>query len=89
MLNNQVNLTAKDFERIQISFMVPRGFSWVDPEKEAKADVLAIEKGLDRDRSFGGERSGFRRILKIRQKNSNYLNNLVLNIRKTSKNQPP
>lgn len=90
MLNNQVNLTAKDFERIKFPSWFPRGFSWVDPEKEAKADVLAIEKGLLTVTEVLAEKGqDLEEFLKIRQKEQQLFEQFGIEYPKNDKNQPP
>ena len=69
MLAGQLNLTAKDFEAVKYPKWFARGGSWVDPEKEVKADVLAIEKGLATVTEVLAEQGqDLEEFLKIRQK---------------------
>jgi lambda family phage portal protein len=41
------NLRARDYERLKSPLWRPRGWTWVDPEKEIKAHVLAIDNALE------------------------------------------
>lgn len=44
---NHINLPLEKFEKFNKVKFVPRGFSWVDPEKEINARTKEIEAGLN------------------------------------------
>lgn len=89
MLKNQVNLTAKDYEKVRFVKWFARGFSWVDPEKEAKADVLAIEKGLLTVTEVLSEKGqDLEEFLKLRQKEQQLFEQYGVEYPKNDKSQP-
>lgn len=45
-LTTATRLPSRDFRKYLDVEHVPRGWSWIDPEKEVKAAVLAIQNGL-------------------------------------------
>jgi lambda family phage portal protein len=64
LLSGQINLPARKFGKFDQPHWQPRGWSWVDPQKEIKAQISAVrngfrsltdvlgEMGLDRDEVF-------------------------------------
>jgi len=89
MLMNQLNLTAKDYEKVRFVKWFPRGWSWVDPEKEVKADVLAIEEGLTTATEVLAEQGqDIEEFLKIRQKEQQLYEQYGVEYPKNDKSQP-
>jgi capsid protein len=52
LLSGSLKLSSRDPSRYMSVRHRPRGWQWIDPEKEAKAAVLSIQNGL-------GTRTGF------------------------------
>jgi lambda family phage portal protein len=46
MLSGKLELSAKDFQNVQNPKWCPRGWSYVDPQKEIKADIDALANNL-------------------------------------------
>lgn len=40
-------LKARDFDRLKAPLWRPRGWTWIDPEKDIKAHILAIDNALE------------------------------------------
>ncbi len=46
IMANKVNLPMTKFDKFTRVRFVGKGFSWIDPQKEAQANVLLLKNGL-------------------------------------------
>ncbi len=58
LLTGQVALPFAKFEKFNRPYWVGRGWSWVDPLKDIKADIIAIDAGLKTRTQSIAERGG-------------------------------
>lgn len=55
-LTGALTLDARDYRQFRRAIWTPRGWAWVDPQKETRGSVEAIEHGLDSHIDVLGER---------------------------------
>jgi lambda family phage portal protein len=58
ILSGQLDLPRYKFDKFNQPAFIPRRWPWVDPEKDIKAAILAIENGLDTRTDNIAERGG-------------------------------
>ena len=58
MLSGQLQLPTTRVDDYTARKFIPRGWAWVDPKKEAEADLLAIRGGLDSRTAVVARRTG-------------------------------
>lgn len=68
-VNDMINLPTKRLEKfISASKFIPRGWDWVDPQKEVKAATLAEEAGYTSKTAIVAEKGGdFRQVVEEKE----------------------
>ena len=81
VLTGAVNLPVTDWHKLCAPKFWPRSFSWIDPEKEVMASILAVRSGLSTYQDeLGSMGVNWRRRFKQRAEEQAYQRELNLNL---------